>query len=318
MYENKRMKLTSIFAIGAISLACHAATAATLPEVTIDDSLVFPESLSAAADGTLYVGSWKGIVYRAMPNQTTARPWIQPSAANGLLSILGVLVDDKGGQVWVCSVPAPTREPPAPGVSALMSFDLKTGAQRLMLPFPEPASVCNDITIAKDGTAYVSDTPNGRIFKVRRGSNSLELFAEDERLKGIDGIVFSGDGTLYANLVTKNTLWRIGIGKDGKAEGISQIAPSQALDGPDGFRLVRGNRFLLEENRSGRLDEIDITGDKATIKVLKDGLMTPTAAIAVKQTIYAVERKIDYLRKPELKGQDPGTFKVLALPLPNP
>jgi hypothetical protein len=32
--------------------------------------------------------------------------------------------------------------------------------------------------------------------------------------------------------------------------------------------------------------------------------------------VACVERKFDYVRKPELKGQDPGSFTVLALPLP--
>lgn len=39
---------------------------------------------------------------------------------------------------------------------------MKTGEQTLNLPFPAPASICNDITLAKDGSAYISDTPNGQ------------------------------------------------------------------------------------------------------------------------------------------------------------
>ncbi len=46
----------------AVLVACNASVGATLPAVTIDDTLVFPESLSAAADGSLYIGSWKGVV----------------------------------------------------------------------------------------------------------------------------------------------------------------------------------------------------------------------------------------------------------------
>jgi hypothetical protein len=311
------MRLAAAMTLVPLLGLLQTAAAAGLPDVTIDDTLVFPESLDASANGTLYIGSWKGIIYRSLPGTSSAKPWVQPSAENGLLSVLGVLVDEKRGQVWVCSVPAPNREPPAPGTSALMAFDIKTGAQRALLPLPAPASVCNDITLAKDGTAYVSDTPNGRIFKVPHGTNTLELFMQDDRLKGVDGIVFSGDGKLYVNLVTNNTLWRIGMTGDGKPDGLTPITPSQPVDGPDGFRLVAGNRFVLEENRSGRLDEVTISGDTAAITVLKDGLMTPTSAVAFKHTIYAVERKFDYVKKPELKGKDPGPFKVLALPLPH-
>jgi hypothetical protein len=199
-----------------------------------------------------------------------------------------------------------------------MAFDMKTGEQRLNLPFPAPASVCNDITLAKDGTAYISDTPNGRIFRVRPHTKSLELFVQDEQLRGIDGIVFSGDGTLYANSVTSNRLWRIDIDRRGHVGAITQLTPSQPLNGADGFRLIRGNVFLLAENAAGRLDEVHISGDRATITVIKESLDTPTSAIALAHTIYGVERKIEFVSNPKLKGEDPGPFKIFALPLPSP
>ena len=309
-------KLTAPVAM-ALSLIAALACASAPRDIAIDDTRVFPESLGASRDGTLYIGSWKGIVYRARPGEALATPWIKPSSENGLLTILGVLPDDRAGWVWVCSVPAPERDPPAPGTSAVMAFDMKTGKQRLNLPFPAPASVCNDITLAKDGTAYISDTPNGRIFRVRPQTKSLELFVQDEQLTGIDGIVFSGDGTLYANSVTSNRLWRIGIDRSGHVGAITQLTPSQPLKGADGFRLIRGNVFLLAENAAGRLDEVHVSGDRATITVIKEDLDTPTSAIALGHTIYGAERKIEFVRNPELKGRDPGPFKVFTLPLPS-
>jgi hypothetical protein len=62
---------------------------------------------------------------------------------------------------------------------------------------------------------------------------------------------------------------------------------------------------------------VHISGDRATITVIKEGLDTPTSAIALGRTIYGVERKIEFVSKPELKGKDPGPFKVFALPLPS-
>jgi hypothetical protein len=301
----------------ALILIGASASAGAPRDISFDDTRVFPESLGASRDGTIYVGSWKGIVYRARPGEALETPWIKPTPENGLLTILGVLPDDRAGWVWVCSVPAPAREPPAPGTSALMAFDMKTGEQRLNLPFPAPASVCNDITLAKDGTAYISDTPNGRIFRVRPQTKSLELFVQDAQLTGIDGIVFSGDGTLYANSVTTNRLWRIAVDRNGHVGTITQLTPSQPLNGADGFRLIRGNVFLLAENAAGRLDEARITGDRATITVVKEGLDTPTSAIALGDSIYGVERKIEFVRTPELKGKDSDPFKVFALPLPS-
>ena len=50
-----------------------------LPDVLIDDTNVYPESMSAAHDGTLYIGSMKGIIFRATPGSPKAEPWIRPT-----------------------------------------------------------------------------------------------------------------------------------------------------------------------------------------------------------------------------------------------
>ncbi len=226
-----------------------------------------------------------------------------------------MLVDAPHGTLWVCSSPSPFRTPPAVGTASLMAFDLKTGAQKGVYPFPAPASACNDVTIAKDGTAFATDTPNGRIFTLKPGAKALELFAEDERLKGIDGIVFGGDGTLYLNIVSKGQLMRIERGKDGAMTALTALALSQPVAGPDGFRLISGNRFLLAEGNSGRVDEVTVDGDQADIKVLKEGLVSPPGVTLVGRTAYAVEGKILYLLDPKLKGQSPEPFMVRAIPL---
>jgi sugar lactone lactonase YvrE len=306
-----RWRTTGALALMA-AIAVSAAGAAPRGDIRIDDVHVYPESLSSTPDGTLYVGSIKGIVFRARPGAAMAEPWAFPK---DVLSILGVLADPRSNTLWICSTPNGLRNPPAVGVSALMALDLKTGKTKAAWPFPAPASACNDITIARDGTAFVTDTPNGRVFTVKRGAKDLELFAEDARLKGIDGIAFSGDETLYANIVTKGQLVRLDRGADGRFSGVAVLQLSQPVAGPDGFRLISGNRFLLAEGNSGRIDEATIEGDRATIKVLKEGLASPPGVTRVGNTAYAIEGKITYLIDPKLKGQEPGPFWVRAIPL---
>ncbi len=286
-----------------------------LPDVVIDDTNVYPESMSAARDGTLYIGSMKGIVFRAPPGSSKAEPWIRPTQENGILSILGVLADERSGTLWICSTPTPLRNPPAVGTSALMAFDLKTGSQKGVYLFPAPASACNDITIARDGTAYATDTPNGRILKLARGAKSLDVFAQDDRLKGIDGIVLSGDGILYVNIVTKGLLLRVDRKPDGSFGDLTQLTTSAPLGAPDGFRLVRNKTFLLAEGSAGRIDEVTIDGDHADVRLLRDGLVSPPAVTLIGQTAYGIEGKIGYLIDPKLKGQDPGVFMAHAIPL---
>ena len=300
----------------ALAGIAAAASAWAAPDVRIDDVAVYPESLSAGPDGTLYIGSIKGIVFRAGPRAAMAEAWIQPTTANGILSLLGVLADGRSNTLWVCSSPNQFRTPAAVGVSALMAFDLKTGKQKGAWPLPAPASACNDITIARDGSAYASDTPNGRIFVLKPHARALELFAEDARLKGVDGIVFADDGALYLNIVSKGQLMRVDRGPGGKFAGVTELKLSQPIAGPDGFRLIAGHRFLLAEGASGKIDAVTIRGDAATITVLKDGLVSPPGVTVFGRTAYGMEGKISYLLDPKLKGQSPEPFLVRAIPLP--
>jgi len=297
-------------------LSTSAAQAAAPSDIVIDDTYVFPESMSADRAGFIYVGSMKGIIFRARPHDSKAEPWIRPTQQNGLLSVFGVLADERSRTLWVCSAANSLRTPPAVGTTSLMAFDLRTGTQKGNYPFPAPGGICNDITIDRDGAAYASDTPGGRILKLKRGGKTLEVFAEDPRLKGIDGLVFSEDGVLYVNIVTKGQLMRVDRNADGTVGALTELALSQKVGGPDGFRLVRGHTFLLAEGTAGRIDEVTIAGDMATVKVLKEGLVSPPAVTLVGKTAYALEGKIGYLIDPKLKGQDPGQFKVYALPLP--
>ena len=307
-------------AIPAVMLAlglclARAASAAPLPDVTIDATEVYPESMSAGPDGTLYIGSMRGVVYRAAPGKPLARAWIKPSAANGILSLLGVLVDAPSHTLWLCSAAGTLLKPPIQGTSALIALDLKTGRPKGRWPLPAPVSVCNDISVAPDGSVYVTDTPNGRIFHLSPGAKELELFLQDPSLRGIDGIVFSSGGLMYVNNVQRNQLLLVDVRPDGKAGPITPLELSQPVAGPDGFRLIAGNRFLLAEGNAGRIDEVTIHGVQADIKVLRTGLVSPPAVTLVGHTAYALEGKIVYLIDPHFKGQDPGTFKVYAVPM---
>jgi len=323
--KGRRAGFAAIAAVPALAagalvmMVCGTAHArASLPEqVVIDGQNIYPESISSAADGRLFTGSFDGIIYRALPGSDRAHAWIRPDERNGLLSVFGVLADERSGTLWVCSSPNSLRKPPSVGTAAVIAFDLKSGSLKGRYPFPAPGGVCNDITVAHDGTLYASDTPGGRILKLARGAKNLAVFADDPRLKGIDGLVLSGNGTLYVNIVSKGQLLRVDRRPDGTAGAITELKISQPVRGPDGFRLIRGNRFLLAEGNGGRVDEVTIKGDEAAIKVLREGLNSPTAVALVDRTVYASEGKIGYLINPALKGQDPGPFALHAIPLPD-
>jgi quinohemoprotein ethanol dehydrogenase len=300
-----------------IDLAARAyARQASLPDIEIEDTEVFPESVTASADGTVFVGSVKGNVYRAAPGAAIATPWIETTPDNGILTILGVLADDASNTLWLCSVPNFFGPERSQGVSSLMAFDLATGAQKGVYSFPPPASTCNDIAIAADGTAFASDTSNGRIFTLAPGADALALYGEDAALVGIDGLAFSGDGTLYVNNVRSNAILRVETRPDGSMSGLTSLELSHELGGPDGFRLIAGNRFLQAEGTIGRLGVVTIDGDRADLTVIDDSLVSSPGATPVGDTAYVIESNIRYLTDPSLRGQQPESFMIYARRLP--
>lgn len=309
------MRYLCPFALALLCSAC-APAADPLPDIRIMDTEVFPESITSMQDGTVFVGSVKGNVYRAEPGSSEAHAWIRHSAGNGILTILGVLADEPGNTLWLCSAPNFFGPERSEGVSALIAFDLHTAAHKGTYALPPPASVCNDITIAPDGTAYVSDTSNGRIFTLAPDATELQLYGEDAALVGVDGLAFSGDGTLYVNNVRTHEIIRVEPGSTGRMGELTSLQLSHELGGPDGMRLIEGNRFIQAEGTIGRLGILEIEGDNATLQVLRDDLVSTPGATVVGNTVYVIESNIGYLLDPALRGQQPEAFMLYAVPLP--
>ncbi|MDY6983343.1 MAG: hypothetical protein SV422_09655 [Pseudomonadota bacterium] len=300
----------------SLVLASTMACAAREPgDIRIDDTAVFPESVTSSTDGTVYIGSVKGNVYRALPDDNVAHAWIRHSPDNGILTILGVLADDAHNTLWLCSAPNFFGPERSEGVTALHAYDLQSGAQQGKWDFPG-GGTCNDITIASDGTAFASDTAGGRILTLAPGANELTVWGNDASLVGIDGLAFSEDGTLIVNNVRSNEIIRVDRNADGSMGELTSLALNLELGGPDGIRLVSGNRFIQAEGTVGRIHLADVEGDSATITVLDDSLVSSPGVTVVGNTAYALESNIQYLLDPNLRGQEPEMFVLKAIQLP--
>ena len=308
--------MKSKFAV--IALLCGAALQAqATPGDILLGQRVFPESITSDAAGNLYTGSNAGTIYRVRKGAKQAEPWIVPSAANGLRSLFGVFADDRSKTLWACSIPNLFAQPRQTGPSALKAFDLRTGALKASYEFPaDKPSACNDIAVAGDGTVYATETLSGRLFTLRPGAKMLAMFADSPELVGVDGIAIAGDGTIYVNNVRKQLFQRINRNADGSYAGLTSLALSDKLNGPDGLRSLGGNRFLQGEGPGGRVAIIAVSGDNATVKPLRTGLDGSVGVTRVGQVAYAIEGKIGYLVDPKLREQDPGPFMIRAIPLP--
>src|SRR6201996_6779951 len=96
----------------------------------------FPESVTSTKDGTLYAGSFNlgGVV--KIPPGGKAEQFIKPGAG-GSRSTLGVLADEKGGRLYVCSNDITGFGVPGPSDTKgawLHVFDLASGAPKGSFP----------------------------------------------------------------------------------------------------------------------------------------------------------------------------------------
>jgi hypothetical protein len=197
-----------------------------------------------------------------------------------------------------------------------VAFDLRSGELRGRWPFPAPGGVCNDIAVNRAGDAYATDTQGGRILRLRRGASQLEVVAAEEQLKGVDGLDFGADGHLYVNIVTRGDLLRVQLPDAKHPLQIVKLAASRKMEGPDGLRHIGHNRFLQAEGPGGRITLVTVHEDHAQIDVLREGLNSSPGVTCVGDTAYAVEGRIQYLIDPALRGQDPGPFRAIAIPMP--
>ncbi|WP_338243985.1 SMP-30/gluconolactonase/LRE family protein [Aurantiacibacter hainanensis] len=311
---------------GAMALlALLASACATAPagsradepqDIRIAGTGVYPESVTSDSAGNIYVGSMSGTIYRARPGSGVALPWIEPDEANGLISLFGVLVDERHDRLWTCSNPNSFAEGGPTGGSSLVAFTLSTGRLDARYPLPAGPAACNDIAVAPDGTVFATETAGGRIFSLAPGDSALQLFASGDDLVGVDGIAFAGDGTMYINNVRSNRVQRVNRGGGGGYAGLTDLALSQPVSGPDGLRPVGGNRFLQAEGSGGRVALITVEGDRATVTPVATDLDSSPGVTRVGSIGYATEGKIGYLIDPQLRGQDPGDFYVRAFTLP--
>ena len=309
----RRNKCT-LSAAALLLMAAGGYAAEPVTEITLHGTLVYPESITSLANGTLIVGSLgHGNVMRIAPGKTAAEEWIKPGTG-GLNQVLGVYADEKGKTLWVCSNNLDNNSGEK---AAAKTFDLKTGAPKGSYALPGDMALCNDIAVAGNGTAYVADTRQATVWMLKPGAKDLAAAAKDPLLAGADGLAFGEPTILYVNSVTAGKLLRVDLGPDGKGTKVSDLKLPRPLERPDGMRAIGKDRLLLAEN-SGKMDIVTFTGpdmQTAVIETIKDGLESTPGVTATRGMAWIVEGKLNYRNDPAMKGKDPGMFKMFAVPL---
>src|SRR3954464_15750876 len=216
----RRMLAVVLLGTGLVIAATAGAARASSPgERVLPGPAFFPESITAAPDGTLFVSSITGgEIVRFAPGSRQAETFV-PDDVN--VGTAGVMADPQHKVLWACAIDLSFATP-----SALRAFDLYSGALRASYPMPE-GGVCADIALVH-GDVYVTDTAAGRIDRVtglklgRADGGKIAVWSRDPALGGggplkINGIAFDGARTLYTTNYSTGELFAVVIKLDGSA-----------------------------------------------------------------------------------------------------
>jgi sugar lactone lactonase YvrE len=316
-----QFRLSTIALTLASILVLTSRASAQTSEIALPGDRAYPESITAAPDGTLYVSSPAvGGVWRIKPQTGMVEEWIKPGAF-GSRSTLGVLVDSKANILWVCSndfSSAGIAGPSSVPGSFVKGFDLTSGEGKMSAELPGKATLCNDMVVGPDGSLFVTNSLAPQILKLKTGSNQLEVWLESPAFEqppqgapGLDGIAFGGDGNLYANTFASGDFFRVEV-KNGTAGKITKLKPSRALQFPDGLRSTGGQAFVMAEG-GGSIDRVAVDGDDVEITTIKDGIAGPTSVAPVGQTVWVSEGQLPHLFEAAKSGPPHLPFRVLGV-----
>lgn len=294
------------------------ATSQRSGDISIPGTGIFPESITAGRDGTLYIGSMGlGEIYRVLPGSTRAEPFIG-RGSGGITNVLGVFADDASGTLWACSTTVGSGPPGGPtGPSALHAFDLASGIPRASYPLAA-GGFCNDAAVAQNGDLFVTDSNDMRVLRLPRGGSSLEPWSPAGAL-GPAGGVLDGvaivDGRVIAGVLLTGKLFAIEVRADGSAGRVTELQLSTPLAQPDGIRAWSGG--LLVADGGGRVQRVVIDGDQATVTTVKDGLEGVVSVAVAGSSGYALEGQLNVMMaRPGTAPPAEKPFRAVAFALP--
>ncbi len=222
------------------------------------------------------------------------------SGADSTWGMFAVHVDPVRQVLWATTAAVNTAQgynPADSGRSALLEYDLATGALRARIEAPNPAHahVLGDMTVGADGTVYVSNAVSGAVYTAAPGAHALaELVPEGTfpspqtpALSANAKRLFVADyarGIAVVDLATRGVRWLAHPG-------------NVTLVGTDGLYRV-GNTLLAVQNGTTPNRVVRVLLDTAMTRVLdaevleraKPAVSDPTHGVMVGGTFFFIAR----------------------------
>lgn len=314
--------LTAAVTVGCAATTSPPAPAAVPHSYVIPGERAFPTGLAYdPATGHYFVGSAAdGTLYRGHVDEPEARLW-SPHGTDGRMKTSGMTMDPLG-RLYVNGADS----------SVTRVYDPRDTELLAELP-ALPGGFVNEVSIAEDGTAYVTDSYLPVIYRITEtdGAWRMEPWLDVESTAvewvpgehNLNGILAIGRHLLS---IQSNTgrLWRIDRFTREVTEvdlGGELLPSGDALISDDGRRvyLTQGNLYA-EGDHEPRVAVLEMNADLTAARVVGSlvppgGLLHPSqAASTTNGHILVVNSQYNRL----VAGQEPGSlpFTIASIPVP--
>jgi len=301
---------------------------ASTPAFSIKERDLFPEGMAYdPVEKMFFVSSLsKCKVARFDENGKSAGDFAA-SRLDGLLATVGMRVDAERRILWVCSNygypnEALEKEKEPFGSAMVSKYDLKTGKliKKYTLPIKEKHFL-NDVALAPDGTAYLSDSHVPGVYRIDAKTDTIERLADFPDYGYPNGIVYSPETRkIFVACVNDVVVVDVGTGE------VSTLAHPDNIyiAGSDGMYLYKNSLIGIQNSmQPERIVRMQL--DKEQERVVKmtilesnnpDVLVPTTGVIAGSHFFFIANSqmmKMDNGKVPPLEKL--GEIKILKIKL---
>src|SRR4030095_160683 len=197
------MKQVFTFIVIAILLACNNANENRITDYTLTEKDLIPEGLAFDEKAQkIYVSSTHKCKIVSIDKDGKVSDFVK-DGQDDLKSVIGREVDEKTNSLWAVSCEAPeflplTNKGNENFRSSIFHFNLADGKLIKKYALNKDSVFLNDLTVADDGTVYVTESLQAGLYAIKPGSDSLQHLLDLKDNGFINGISFTDKpGFLY-------------------------------------------------------------------------------------------------------------------------
>lgn len=314
------LTIASAFTVGTYEAPASAAQTPCVESIQGSAPTLHPEGVAYDPFGDRFlVGSVKHGTVGVVDPDGSVRPLVTDPA---LITTMGLAVDARRNRVLVVNGDIGVADRSSPETdrrtAGLGIYELRSGRQMTYVDLGAldagRGHFGNDVAVAPDGTAYVTDSISGAIYRVPL-TGVPSVLVRDDRLtpvgtgNGANGIVWHPDGFLLVAQSSGRALYRVSVDAP---QDIVQVQVNEPIGALDGL-LLDGPAVLhaIDNTRANRVLSLGSTDGWQTATVRAAQAWpdpVPTTLARGRCGVYVLTGRLDLLAQ----GSD--EFRLRRLP----